>query len=346
MMIFDLPLTSLIPLSLIGIILYGSKNAMDDSFFMSKGYGNFLKGLCAVIVVLFHFPQSCQNPLQHFMGGFAFVAVTLFFLFSSYGMQLNVEHNPSYLHLFWKKRLLGLLCPVLVVNISFFFLQSLFLKKVDLEILYHVDEYVIVLLQYCLLFYVTNYLYKKAVIRSLWQIDALLIVGVIVSSLIVVFSLPSNSPSGENYWYVERYGLIWGLLLYRYFPNIVQWLNASRNIKSIILLITSILVLVAYHSLKQHGIGYRYIFEMLSALFLVLLIFLLTQRKVYGNKLSFFLGSISYEVYLSHRNVMEIILNISPSLSSGIFITLVVLITLLFSCVANLLCKRLLHYFL
>lgn len=345
-MIVDLLLSSLIPLFLMGVIFYGSKSVMDDSFFMSKSYGNFLKGLCAVIVVLFHFPQSYQNPLQHFLGGFAFVAVTIFFLFSSYGMQLNVDHNPSYLHLFWKKRLLGLLCPVFVVNIFFFFLHFLFFKIVDLEILYHVDEYVIVLLQYCLCFYVINYLYKKAVIRSFWQGDALLIAGVIVSSLIVVYSLPSNSPSGENYWYVERYGLIWGLLLFRYFPNIVQWLNVSRNIKSIIVLITSIFILTAYHSLKHNGIGYRYIFEILSALFIVLLVFLLTQRKVYGNKVSIFLGSVSYEIYLSHRYVMEIILNITPSLSSGFFITLVVLTTVLFSFVAHLFCKRLLSYFL
>lgn len=319
---------------------------MDDSFFMSKNYGNFLKGLCAVIVVLFHFPHSYQNPLQHFLGGYAFVAVTIFFLFSSYGMQLNVEHNPNYFHLFWKKRLLGLLCPVLVVNSMFFLLQFLFFEIIDLEKLYHLDEYVIVLLQYCLYFYVINCLYRKGVLRRYWQVDILLIVGVFMSSLFVVYSLPSNSPSGENYWYVERYGLIWGLLLFRYFPNIVQWLNVSRNIKSIIVLVTSVLTLVAYHSLKLNGIGYRYIFEILSALFLVLLIFLLTQRKVYGNKLSFFLGSISYEVYLSHRNVMEIILNISPSLSSGIFIMLAVLTTVLFSFVAHSLCIKLMRYFL
>ena len=63
-MIVDLLLSSLIPLFLMGVIFYGSKSVMDDSFFMSKSDGNFLKGLCAVIVVLFHFPQSYQNPLQ------------------------------------------------------------------------------------------------------------------------------------------------------------------------------------------------------------------------------------------------------------------------------------------
>lgn len=342
-MMMDILLTALIPLLLILIVKYGSKTSPNNQFFMTKDYSGLLKGLCAVIVVLFHFPNAYQNPLQHFLGGFAFVAVTLFFLFSSYGMQLNAEHNSSYLHLFWKKRLLSLLIPVFLINAVFFLLHLLVNFEINLKMLFHIDEYVVVLLQYCLLFYIVNYLYKKSVLQYRWQVDALLISGVIISSLIVLFYLPSNAPSGENYWYVERYGLIWGLLVYRYFFNVIQWLNDKRVEKIIISFVVSILILVSFHSLKYNGIGYRYILEILAAFLLVVLLFLLTQKRVYGNRMTLLLGSISYEIYLSHRYVMEFLLVLCPSISSGFYIILVFVATLFVSFFVHSFCVKLLR---
>ena len=344
-MIVDYLLTSLILLALLSVVFYGSKRVPNDTFFMSKSYGVLMKGVCAIIVVLFHVPLNYQNPLQHFLGGYAFVAVTLFFLFSSYGMLFNVEHTPSYLHYFWKKRLFSLLCPVLIVNLVFFVFQFLLFRKSNLRILLHVDEYVVVLLQYCLLFYIANYFGRTKILRYNWQVDVLLILGVLVSSLFILFGLQSNAPSGENDWYVERYGLIWGLLLYRYFLKLIQWFNILRNLKIILVFIVSILSLAAYHSFKLYGIGYRYVFEILSALFIILLVFLLTQKRFFGNRISVLLGGISYEIYLSHRYVMELVVNICPSLSSGFFILLVVLVTTLVSYFAHSICKRLLKHF-
>lgn len=341
-MMTDILLTAVIPLLLIVLVKCGSKESPDNQFFMTKDYGVLMKGLCAIIVVLFHFPNGYQNPLQHFIGGFAFVAVTLFFLFSSYGMQLNVERNPSYLDLFWKKRLLSLLVPVFLINALFFLSQLLIKNNLDVKILFHVDEYVVVLLQYCFLFYIVNYLYKKSVLQNKKHVDALLISGVIISSLIVLFSLPSNAPSGENNWYVERYGLIWGLLVYRYFPKILQWLNHKRRKKIIISFVVSIIVLAAYHSLKYSGIGYRYLLEIFSAFLLIVLLFLLTQKRKYGNSIIKLLGNISFEIYLSHRYVMELLLILFPYTSSCFFIIMVFLVTLVFSYLVHFLCLKLL----
>ena len=342
-MMTDILLTAVIPLLLIVIAKCGSKESPDNQFFMTKDYGVLMKGLCAVIVVLFHFPNGYQNPLQHFIGGFAFVAVTLFFLFSSYGMQFNVERNPSYLDLFWKKRLLSLLVPVFLINALFFLSQLLIKNNLDVKILFHVDEYVVVLLQYCFLFYIVNYLYKKSVLQNKKHVDALLISGVIISSLIVLFSLPSNAPSGENNWYVERYGLIWGLLVYRYFFNIIQWLNNKRGEKIIMSIVFSVLVLVAFHALKYNGIGYRFILEIFAALLLVVLLFLLTQQRIYGNRMTLMLGGISYEIYLSHRYVMELLLVLCPSISSGFYIILVFVVTIFVSFFIHSFCVRLLR---
>ena len=340
-MIADILLTAVIPVFFIAVVKYGSRKDSENLFFMSKSYGNFMKGLCAIIVVLFHIPSVYQNPIQHSIGSFAFVAVTLFFLFSSYGMQLNVEHNSSYLQLFWKKRLLSLLIPVFIVNIFYLLIQLVIGKNTKIEILFCVDNYVVVLLQYCLLFYVVNYLHNIKILHYYWQIDMILIIGVILSSLYILYSLPSNAPSGENYWYVERYGLIWGLLLYRYSSSITQWLVNMRSKKILFAIIVSVLMLTAFHSLKHYSIAYRYFFEILSAFLLIVLLFLLTQRWQSCNYISMLLGSISYEIYLSHRYMMNLILDIYPSIGSGSFIISVFVFTFIFSYSTHFLCVRL-----
>ena len=94
-MISSILFTFLIPLFLLFIIFWKSKRIEDGSFFFSINYTTTLKGICAIVIILVHTPQKFQNPLQDAIGSFAYVAVTLFFLISAYGMQLSVERKEN-----------------------------------------------------------------------------------------------------------------------------------------------------------------------------------------------------------------------------------------------------------
>ena len=72
---------------------------VDNPQFMNKSSSDTLKGLCAMVVVMVHFPEAYQNTLQDAIGSFAYIAVTLFFMVSSYGMMLSAERKKSYLGL-------------------------------------------------------------------------------------------------------------------------------------------------------------------------------------------------------------------------------------------------------
>ncbi len=113
---YDILLTALIPLLLLFVALWQGKKSKDDKFFFSKNYTNTLKGLCAVTVILVHVPSQYQNVLQDAIGSFAFIAVTLFFFISAYGMQFSAEKKQEYLKHFWKNRLTSLLIPCVIIK--------------------------------------------------------------------------------------------------------------------------------------------------------------------------------------------------------------------------------------
>ncbi len=82
----DILLTSAV-LLLLAAAIFPQNKPDDGTFFLKKEYTSWLMGLCAIVVVMVHFSEPYQNPLQDLIGSFAFVAVMFFFLISAYGMQ-------------------------------------------------------------------------------------------------------------------------------------------------------------------------------------------------------------------------------------------------------------------
>ena len=57
----------------------------------------------------------------------------------------------------------------------------------------------------------------------------------------------------------------------------------------------------------------------------------MNSRISIGNKVSFFLGSISDEVYLIHHVVFDLVVFLVPQAVSGVFIIISIVLTLLIS---------------
>ena len=76
-----------------------------------------IRAVCCIIVVLVHVPQQHGNFIQDAIGSFGYIAVTLFFMLSAYGLKYSVENKKDYLKNFWRNRVLILLIPFWLVNI-------------------------------------------------------------------------------------------------------------------------------------------------------------------------------------------------------------------------------------
>lgn len=326
----DFILTLLITITLFIVLIWGNKSDKDGTSFFNKDYTRVLKGACCIIVILVHVPVAHGNKLQDALGSFGYIAVTLFFMFSAYGMYFSKQRKNGYLSHFWRNRLSSLLIPMLFINLVEYIHCLISAEGNSPSILIKVNGWVWVLLQFCILFYVVELgehfkLYKEKVSRFL------LVVGVVGSSLFLYFyngGLKGNS--SELGWCFERLGLVWGLLLLWNFEAIKKLI--SPNLYKKILAIFVCLVLgITYLKFKYVFFWGEYLIKIVLGVSIIYLLFLVTYKRKWGNKTAYFLGDISYEVYLSHGFVMSMVAKYVPCLSSGEFILTSVVLTILFS---------------
>ena len=315
--------------------------AKRTGLFLEKDFTNVIKGLCCILVVYVHIRDKYQNPLQDAIGSFAYVAVTLFFLFSAYGMLYSLKKNKLYLTNFWRNRLVSLLIPCFLVNLVGGLIK--FCKGDCLSIIYflHISDYVVVLLQWCLWFYIVSICKKKWFDSDERLFDVLLIAGVIISSLVLYFFFDA-----EFGWCYERIGLVWGVLLYRHLEKISSWMS-SRNKATIFLLTTLGLIFgVAYLKFKMVYFIGAYLLKIVLGITLIVLLFTVTSNLTTSNKLCRWLGDISYEVYLSHGLVIGFFAEqLIFEMNSGVFIFLSFLGTLILSTLIHSLSKPIVAYF-
>ena len=327
-------LTLLAPIIGVGNSLINSRIEKKRNFF-SKDYTTVLKGLCCLIVIYVHVRPPHDNVLQNAIGSFAFVCVTIFFLISAYGMLLSIERNKDYLRNFWRNRLVALLIPCLLVNIVAFGLDVVNLGEYRYSILWDLNSYVAVLLQWCVWFYIVELCKQRFFPKSDALTDVLLIAGVIISSLCNYFLIDADV-SAEAGWCFERMGLVWGVLLFRYFDRFTEWMQKNRWLKVIILGAFGGILGVTYLKYKMIYFWGAYLLKILLGLVLILFLFTATSNRKFGDKASLWLGNISYEVYLSHHVMMAALICWLPmEVNSGVFIFLTVLSTLAVSIVVH-----------
>lgn len=328
----DYALTSLIPLSLALVVLWNSKSSEGQGIFMNKDYTSVLKGACCIIVIMVHIHAAHVNKLQDAIGSFAYIGVTLFFMMSAYGMSLSLDRKQSYMSHFWRNRLASLLVPQLLINATSLIYSVLIGNSGGVKMLLSINPYVLVLLQYCLWFYLVwlgRKFYDKCVA------DALLVVGVIVSSMVNYFmAYPDATSSSTAAWPFERWGLVWGILLFAYFNPIKGFIGFKWN-KAVLFGLLSILLGGCYIKFKTEFFWGEYVLKIILGLVIILFLFILSSKRSLGNKAAFFLSEISYEVYLSHGFIMLVLDNACPNVSSGVYILLTVTLTIAFSTVIH-----------
>ncbi|MBD5266812.1 MAG: acyltransferase [Bacteroides sp.] len=330
----DILTTALIPIILAAIVLLpDAKGKVTESNFFNKDYTTALKGLAAIVVIFVHVPADNGNRLQDAIGSFAYVAVTYFFLVSAYGMQLAAENKAGYLNSFWKKRLASLLIPMVVINIVCYAIKYFLSDSPEAVMLVYLDRYVAVLLSYCLWFWCLEMLGN----HFGWTrgtIDIINISGVIISSLVLYFFI-----SGSG-WCFERIGFIWGLLLFRYFPSFLNWLKKNEKPKRIIFLLASLALGIAYLKYKSTYFFGEYLLKIMLGFVILVGMSLWSYRMNFSKKILLFLGGISYEIYLLHVFVLEMLAKHLP-MPSGLLITTAIALTVILAYIINLIAKPL-----
>lgn len=308
------------------ITLVGCTKANKNDFFDINNT-TVMRGVFSIIILLVHIPQAYSNRIQDMVGSFAYIGVTFFFMTSAYGLTLNVLKNNGSIKHFWGKRLYKLFLPMFLINIVFFVVTFIDSKQLDFSKLISINGWVAQLI----LFYLAFYLVFRFVKLSN-TVKVILVSAFIVLFSLVAYFYAQHLPFS---WAVEAFGFIYGLLLGLYREQVYTAFSKNYVVKLSLLVVLSLVCGLAYLKYKEVFFFGGYLTRILLSVFLIMLLLAINYRISFSNKASLFLGSISYEIYLMHPFVFEMISKHLPELESGVFILCGIVITVVLSIAVN-----------
>lgn len=310
------------------IILFGFKRKRNDEIFFDKQDTLFLKGFWSIIIILVHIPIEYQNKIQDIIGSFAYVGVTFFFIASAFGLKYNTDNKKNYLNDFFNKRVIKLIFPMLIVNLLLIILNILIFKTYSFNIDNFINAWVIRLVVAYIIFWLFH---EKIFKQDNKKADLL------TSLVVLLYSLLGCIPFLNNIfrWNVEILGFVFGIYLYNN-RNIVK--SNKKNI--FFAIIISIIISLFYIKLKNIPFLGNYILRIVLTFALNYVSFQLIKEFRYGNKINNFIGTISFETYLCHPGLIFIIKELFPNMNSGMFIVVIIAISILFSFITHTLFQK------
>ena len=292
------------PLILSGITLNNSEDLSD-----CLSYNNclFLRGACALSVVLHHISQVVQNGfLFHYVfGNIGYLAVSVFFFLSGYGLQKNNLTKVHYYKKFIPFRFFPIFLSYFCISIIYYFYYhcdnflSVFLKLFTFSSIISISWYIIAISCYYLFFYI--------LIRILVKRKQLVPLFTFIFCYLWKSVLEQK---GVGIWcYNSIFALFLGTLWATHEKTFLKLLkNRTQYIFSIVLFL--LLVLHNYHNeiylfwtpyftslVDSMYMPLQYITSVIFAFLSVL--FLLTFHV--NSRFLDFIGKISLELYLIHQ---------------------------------------------
>jgi membrane protein len=324
---------TLIPIALIGFAaVQGSKWNFNAATYMDKKYTNAVKGMMCVVIMYVHISNDYTNTVQNIIGSFAYVGVFTFFAISAFGCRTSVERSQSYLNQFWKKRILALFVPAILINMISFGFKVMSLNVYEVRGLYAFNQYIYAIIVAYLVFWI------------IWKTKAIPvdIKDWLVGLICLLFSLITYLTPIKIFfiWPTESIGFIFGLILYHKKEIITSELKQSHTRKMIILFLLSALLGILYMKYKHVFFLGGWLLRVVLAVVLLLLFSACTMNISFEGRLVQLLGNISYEFYLGHLVVISIVSRLFPKISSGFFIVIVFIATLILSIVVKIMSDK------
>ncbi|MBP5464259.1 MAG: hypothetical protein J6Y13_03700, partial [Treponema sp.] len=234
-------LSSLFQLAFIAVLLYGIRRDPQNQYFMSREYTGFVKAFCCFSVILAH---TGAGEKYCVFGCVHWIAVSVFFLFSGYGLSYSAAHKPDYLRSFHERILKTAIPLLLVCALKAAFSCSLWSGGM---------AYMLVAILFYLVFFLCRAAFGgktvfggRSVFLGLDVADWLLVVLTVLYSLSVQFFHDSrlaslNSEGGLASvlalfgWGCQSLGFAYGIILARNLEGFKAFLSRKRN--AVILLV-------------------------------------------------------------------------------------------------------------
>lgn len=317
------------------IAIFKIKN--EKNGFFDLDYTTTWKGICSIIVIFVHIQPGYGNKIQSIIHSFGYVCVTLFFLFSGYGLKWSLENKKNYLDNFIINRMPALLLPFLTMNILSTFVRVVLNQDVPGNVLLKLlglngFSFVHVLLLFYISFYIIyNYMDVTTISKDL-----------IMYFVVIVYSSLGGFFDFGFGWHVEALGFLYGIVCCSFMKKIDQVIVYRYKLKTFSIFISALILGVYYLLFKSVEIYGNYLLRIFLGVSIITLFLFVTRKVRINNQFTKFLGKISYEIFLSHGFIMMLISFVVVDfleipIISGVYISLTIFFTIIFSSI--------LHYF-
>jgi len=276
-----------------------------------------------------HFYEPYNNILQINVGRFAYIAVTLFFVFSAYGLEVSVKTKSDYLDHFFAKRFSAILVPyILSCLIKLFF---------SVKIAYAGATYVHVLIVYYIIFYFAHTKIKNNKKREYFLLLCTLAYSLGGFFLGYKLRLPKI---GLN-WYPESIGLSIGILIAYHYERFNYFFKTKVFAKLVLCTFIAVFLkytfdhYIAVNYIYQYRFVCDYCYRMAAAISVIVVIMLLFTHIDFGNCVSHQLGKISFEIFLYHGFYLQFLLKLPVEWNGNLYIASVFVCTIITAVVMN-----------
>ncbi len=314
-----------------------------------------LRGMSCIAIILLHIQKNTQYNISGYIynniiGTLAW-PVYIFLIISGFGMCLGYlkkfKEGKVDLESFYKKRYLKIL-PFFIILIMVNIITELSLKNIGEGIIEATISFGLLpnnnlnvigvswTLGVIFLFYML-FPFFTVLVKNKKRTWALLFYTSIIHILCTLYFITDNYVGADYVSQIQHSSFIYllplfvaGALIYHYLPKIKAF---NRGQKIILLCITAVIAVISY--IPINITDYSFFLKAILSSLLIICAISFDKSKLLTNKLIQYIGSISFEMYLSHMIIFRLLEKIhllyvfGDNVFSYIFTSLLVIIILI-----------------
>ena len=289
-----------IPIILIGLYKFNIIKNKDSQVNILNSYNtNNIKGLISFIIIFHHLSQRIDGNSLFLLRNIGYLIVGLFLFYSGYGLTKATLTKNNYLDTFWTKRLPKVLIPFILSNLLFIIGYRIFENKsyTLVEIIsYILGIKLIDSFKWYIWTTIILYIGYYFIFKTFKKEKAIILMFVYVN---IYFWLCYIFKVG-GWWYNSIFSFFIGILFANFGDKIIEIVKNKY--------IYTLIPITIFLAIYTYGIKNGNIFTatIANVSFVISFIFISIKLRL-GNKITTFLGTISYEIYLVHRLVLDIL---------------------------------------
>ena len=297
--------------------------------YLSQKSSNSYRGIFALIVILHHIAQRVSGGIMPpDFTRVGYLAVSVFFFLSGYGLQKKNLSDETYIHTFLLKRIPTILIPYAIMSFAYWLLYALLGDARSLSVVLHnfikngdpivwFSWYVVCILVFYFAFYILMKIFKS-------NKKGMVLGGIIYY---IIYVAICRSLSFGLWWYSTLLLAVFGIFWASYEQKILGFLK-KYYVPVLLFCLISFLVLAKYKWTIYWSIPslWTELALVIALAFLFVTVTIILSLKVrFGNRFLDFLGKISFEIYMAQGAVMLLTKNEYINISNDFYWAILVL---------------------